>query len=385
MASEQPNHQGSDDAKSLPKRRTYRLSEIPPDITRSKLCEFLDSLQAGTGLTEGNSKVFSLATYGSWQVATVSFDTIPDECETCVPGRQVHLRLSKRQVNGRAISISVTIDCDFYSMTPLYEPADTTARYDIIAVTGLSAHAFGSWRSPDKADRMWLRDFLPRDFPDIRVITWGYYSSILDARSTTSIAAISRDFLEDVKQVRAKEVTVHRIFLCLLIVHHDILGGLVLQKALVDASKSNSEEEKAFHQSNEHFLRDLGTGSDYLFELQKDFGICHESMNNCTIVSFYESKDTRTVETFPNGEAKRSGTPIRMVPRQSAVCPVSKPHNIFQICADHSKMVKFQSHSDEHYLRVVTKIKEITESYGILGVRQGLKGGCAEIVERFIS
>jgi hypothetical protein len=91
----------------------------------------------------------------------------------------------------------------------------------------------------------------------------------------------------------------------------------------VDASKGNSAEDKAFHEScvgvlffgvpnlglnpksieslvqgkgNERFLQDLSSGSDYLFELEKDFGICHESMKNSIIVSFYESEDTFSVE-----------------------------------------------------------------------------------------
>jgi hypothetical protein len=55
-------------------------------------------------------------------------------------------------------------------------------------------------------------------FPDtIRVLTWGYSSSIKDDRSTTSITAISRNFLEDIKRVRDKEVIVLGILL-----HHDI-------------------------------------------------------------------------------------------------------------------------------------------------------------------
>jgi hypothetical protein len=99
----------------------------------------------------------------------------------------------------------------------------------------------------------------------------------------------------------------------------------------VDASKGNSVEDKAFHQScvgvlffgvpnrglspksieslvqgkgNEHLLQDLNSGSDYLFELEKDFGICHESLKNSIIVSFYESEDTYSVmvsNRIPNG------------------------------------------------------------------------------------
>jgi hypothetical protein len=83
----------------------------------------------------------------------------------------------------------------------------------VIAVTRLSANAFGSWKSPDQSDTMWLRDFLHLAFPDIRVLTWGYYSSIMNGRSTTSMPALSRKFLEDIKRVRDKEVIVLGILL----------------------------------------------------------------------------------------------------------------------------------------------------------------------------
>jgi hypothetical protein len=95
----------------------------------------------------------------------------------------------------------------------------------------------------------------------------------------------------------------------------------------VDASKSNSAEDKAFHQAcvgglffgvpnrglnpksidtlvqgkgNERFLEDLSHGSNYLYELETDFRICHESMKGSIIVSFYESEDTYSVQVSNN-------------------------------------------------------------------------------------
>jgi hypothetical protein len=195
----------------------------------------------------------------------------------------------------------------------------------------------------------------------------------------------------------------------------------------VDASKGSSVEDKAFHQScmgvlffgaphqglnptsieslvkgkgNERFLQDRSTGSDYLFELQKDFRICHETMENpVIIVSFYESEDTCSIEVsdsiskkedkfkfrrdtnvrkkIPDGGWKRSGPPIRMVPRESAVCSVSRDKNIMEVRADHSKMVRFWSESDEHYQRVIVKIKEMTSVYEMRGLER-LQGGSSE-------
>lgn len=46
----------------------------------------------------------------------------------------------------------------------------------IIAVTGLAAHAFGSWAH--SAQNMWLRDYLPRDATNARVLIYGYPSQL---------------------------------------------------------------------------------------------------------------------------------------------------------------------------------------------------------------
>ena len=46
----------------------------------------------------------------------------------------------------------------------------------IIAVTGLGGHAYGSWSHSD--ERMWLRDYLPKDAPNARILTYGYQSAL---------------------------------------------------------------------------------------------------------------------------------------------------------------------------------------------------------------
>lgn len=49
---------------------------------------------------------------------------------------------------------------------------------------------------------MWLRDFLPLDFPDFRVLTWGYESDLKDSIATMSIANFSRQLLTAVQGAR---------------------------------------------------------------------------------------------------------------------------------------------------------------------------------------
>lgn len=44
----------------------------------------------------------------------------------------------------------------------------------MIELHGLDRHPYGSWKSNDRLQRMWLRDFLPGDLPQARVLLYGY-------------------------------------------------------------------------------------------------------------------------------------------------------------------------------------------------------------------
>ncbi|KAH6881035.1 hypothetical protein B0T10DRAFT_609236 [Thelonectria olida] len=67
----------------------------------------------------------------------------------------------RRAGNGHPYSYT----CKFEGITPLYEDKNG-ADVDIIAVPGLGSHALSSWKSPNSND-VWLRDFLPKDVPNI--------------------------------------------------------------------------------------------------------------------------------------------------------------------------------------------------------------------------
>ena len=78
----------------------------------------------------------------------------------------------------------------------------TNSIFSIIAVTGLSGHAFGSWKQRDKPD-MWLRDFLPQSIPNARILTYGYDTRLPGSRSEASILELSKRFLESIKTTRS--------------------------------------------------------------------------------------------------------------------------------------------------------------------------------------
>ena len=75
----------------------------------------------------------------------------------------------------------------------------------MVAVPGLASHALGSWKSPSNSD-VWLRDYLPKDLPDIRVILYGYKTELLGNESKDSIEDLGLRFLESVISFRHETV-----------------------------------------------------------------------------------------------------------------------------------------------------------------------------------
>lgn len=73
----------------------------------------------------------------------------------------------------------------------------------IIAITGLDGHAYGSWRGKNRG-RMWLRDFLSKDLPCCRMMTYGYNSKLL-MHGVDTIMDYSRGLIEELKKVRNTE------------------------------------------------------------------------------------------------------------------------------------------------------------------------------------
>ena len=77
----------------------------------------------------------------------------------------------------------------------------------MIAVPGLASHALGSWKSPTSSD-VWLRDYLPRDLPNLRVILYGYKTELLENDSKDSIEDLGLRFLESIISFRHDTVLV---------------------------------------------------------------------------------------------------------------------------------------------------------------------------------
>ena len=71
----------------------------------------------------------------------------------------------------------------------------------IIAIPGLGSHAIGGFSGHN--DKMWLRDFLPEDVPEARIIVYGYDSRVDDKCAQRNIVGLSKSFLDSYKSFRS--------------------------------------------------------------------------------------------------------------------------------------------------------------------------------------
>jgi hypothetical protein len=79
-------------------------------------------------------------------------------------------------------------------------------------VTGLAGHAYGSWKSRESG-QMWLQDFLPEDFPNIRIMYFGYDSRIEAKRETSRMIDYGRNFIQQLHNVRSSEEVLYELYL----------------------------------------------------------------------------------------------------------------------------------------------------------------------------
>ncbi|EAU30103.1 predicted protein [Aspergillus terreus NIH2624] len=105
-----------------------------------------------------------------------------------------------------------SFDRHFFGFTQLYAPDENKPVVaDIIAITGLDGHAYGSWQGRGNLGRMWLRDFLSKDLPQCRTMIYGYNSK-LSIRGVDTILDYGRGLMEEIKKIRhTKECLVRAI------------------------------------------------------------------------------------------------------------------------------------------------------------------------------
>ncbi|RYP15106.1 hypothetical protein DL765_005929 [Monosporascus sp. GIB2] len=243
---------------------------------------------------------------------------------------------------------------------------------DIVAVHGLGGHAFNTWT--DKDGHLWLRDSLPARVPRVRVMTFGYDSTVLFGSSRASINDFALDLTTrlEVERQHTEERRRPLVFVC-----HS-LGGVVFKEFLVHLSlqldrchdllrsvcgvvfmgtphRGSRAAAPARLLSRIINVATLGSAvrSDLIrtlqvssIELETISRHATELLKELTIVSFYEQK--------PIG-------PALVVEPFSAILGLPNERAI-PINADHRKIAQTSPRKEQRYLPVWTSIKELVEA-----------------------
>ncbi|KAK6524862.1 hypothetical protein TWF281_011763 [Arthrobotrys megalospora] len=289
----------------------------------------------------------------------------------------------------------VVIDSDFYGLTQLFPVDPNNIKIDIVAISGLNSHAFGSWTNPE-TDKMWLRDFLSKDedLKHCRVMTFGYdtkYQSKKDLWIEDHVV----NFLTELE--KARETKEERKRPLVLIGHS--FGGTIVTHAYVSASEGpkrhiyNSITDILFFgvpfrginlddvRSMVEEISDLGSQGervvDYItYEASREtstIGMFKKLVKKkeTRIFSFFETVKTPRVVKQQNGGYSRTGERHSVVVDKNSVeVGISGLETVLKAEGDHSTMVKFQSNQDQTYTTVRNCVRNTMQTVGSASIRR---------------
>ncbi|RKK67319.1 hypothetical protein BFJ69_g14612 [Fusarium oxysporum] len=362
--------------------KNFRLRGIPLEYeTRNEVCSLVQKTLALE--PSASPTIYSLArspTHPNSKTATLSFPSIPD----CLSDRsRVEWSFELSEDNDIDFGRSLAFDTHFTGFTPFHRTSDKDCHIDVIAVCGLGGHALGSFK--EKNGRfVWLRDALPSDIPNARILTYGYNSQLVGSESFQSLTDLGRTLQVDLEDIRDPDQPRSILF-----IGHS-LGGLVIKETVrilkeeplgPDLAILNAISGFAFfgvpHRGlaveclvplvkdnpNRALLESLSKNSSLLERLQIEFDKILKA-RGLSVVSFYETEKSPTA-AWINGKWEMSGLSEVLVEVFSATCGCQKQHPINR---NHSEMVKYGGVHDQLYRRVLVALRPI------LGITRGRPG-----------
>ncbi|KFY00368.1 hypothetical protein V490_01391 [Pseudogymnoascus sp. VKM F-3557] len=341
------------------KALTYRVENIPPGTSKEELVEKYFYREH-----QDDIKVKSLCP------SCDSVDPDEDDWTATLFYRPRDPEQGELQL---ANDDTLTLSKEFFGFTPLYVPPKEKGPIaaDIIAVTGLGGHAYGSWSHSD--ERMWLRDYLPKDAPNARILTYGYQSA-LQSDSISFLEDHTNKFVHKLVDMRdASECESRPI----IFIGHS-LGCLIIKKALTGIGPMgipmsrlpvraiiflaaphrglniDALQTLVMGQASEGMINELRADSPTLRELTNRFRDIVE--DNIDLLTCYEQRPTKTVVKGADGIWRREGTPVIMVGPNSARLDYRKEKCVSVDC-DHSQIAKLKKGEGGIYPTVKSAIK----------------------------
>ncbi|EGX53229.1 hypothetical protein AOL_s00006g490 [Orbilia oligospora ATCC 24927] len=295
-------------------RGTYRAQNISVDTTKEELTAALESQLIGDEEYNFDIRLApDCIDPENCQVATIKVTPFTAKAPAFLARETPSFHLKGNLIN---------IDVNFYGLTQLYpvpEPDET--KLDIVALSGLNSHAYGSWahtKSEHNTTTMWLQDFLNRDdqLQNCRTMIFGYNTKY-DAKAQHWIDDYVNILLTELNKARSGKEEQRRP---LVLMGHSF-GGTIVAHAYVTAS---------------------------MHERYKDI---HES-----------------VAGVEGGGWGRCGEPILVVSQNSARLRIDKFEESIAAEANHSTIVKLQSPQDKTYTNIRDRLKKTMERLENTGV-----------------
>ncbi|CCA68763.1 hypothetical protein PIIN_02625 [Serendipita indica DSM 11827] len=221
----------------------------------------------------------------------------------------------------------------------------------IVAIHGLDGHRERSWtHEKDESQILWLRDLLPSDVPNARILVYGYDANTHDSTcvSTQTIYRHSESFAKALVRIRHAAPRRPLIF-----VAHS-LGGIVLKRTIVMTHITSGTLLYPYMAYSFSELRiaartvHLALNSNYLDEIQSDYNPVSLQVET---VYFYEEYETLIGR-------KR----IHIVPRYSAVIQGDNRARNVGLPGDHINLVKFNGKNDATYTTVLYYIEDLRDT-----------------------
>ncbi|KAG9053227.1 hypothetical protein FS842_008484 [Serendipita sp. 407] len=242
---------------------------------------------------------------------------------------------------------------------------------DIVALHGLDGHREHSWTADDGT--MWLKDLLPNDIPNARILTYGYDADTrsFSQTSTQTIFRHAEAFAEDLSRLRRTTDPKRPI---IFLAHS--LGGIILKKALVLCHGDDFETTGNLRDilvstfailffgtphsgangvqlaewmgrvlsvcmsTNDRILKALNRDSSELENIQRLYLPASKRINT---IFFYEEYPTPII----------GGMAELIVPRPLAIIQGDSKARVVVLHADHCQVVKYTRKNDVNYRKVI--------------------------------
>ncbi|KAJ4865462.1 ankyrin repeats (3 copies) domain-containing protein [Trichoderma breve] len=356
-------------------RRTFRARGVPYDWNRDRL---------GSFLTENgyvNPVIHSLTNeiHGRSQTATVTFQDVPNQLQERLadPAKGVGLYVPSSDQHSRPRSLM--LDTAFLGVTTLYSPPPHEHKVDLVAISGLGGHPFGSFKERH-GEHMWLRDALPYDVteescdnrPVSRVMVYGYSSNLFQSDSFQNLEDLGTAFHRHLRKL-----AIAGTFKPIVFIAHS-LGGLIVKQTLISLYKSKDEEDQKLLRAvygiaffgvphdgmdisslipmvengpNRFLLESIGCFSSQILSTQHREFLEALGTQESKIICFYETRMSPTAIKDERGNWKIAGPAAVLVSKSSAThCREweNGPQFICAINRTHSEMVKFRPEDDEY-------------------------------------